>query len=226
MLFFGHSKRVFLPIEDQIRSWRRASRKMSWSIPREEFKRLVHGTFEINHTKNYVCGTVLSYGFGDDGSGKADAVLSGNRAWQYALKKWKHRTWKCQYIDFGKADRIRFYPEAPRRPKGFYACDICIPKMVQKGTVAQFRKDRGNKTGLGPEGLQLLTITHPHLQEALNDRLLPCLAFADYDVAPHGFYDFYDAVQMFCSNGILGLGIGNIDRNYPLFAIPYMQIRN
>jgi hypothetical protein len=57
----------------------------------------------------------------------------------------------------------------------------------------------------------------------LNSRQLPCLAFADYDVAPHGFYDFYDAVQMFCSNNILGLGIGNVDRDYPMFAIPDLR---
>ena len=46
------------------------------------------------------------------------------------------------------------------------------------------------------------------------------MAFADYDVAPYGFNDFFDAMQMFCSDGILGLGIGNVDRNYPLFGIP------
>jgi hypothetical protein len=26
--------------------------------------------------------------------------------------------------------------------------------------------------------------------------------------------------NFFCSNRILGLGIGNVDRNYPLFGIP------
>lgn len=223
MLLFGHSKRVFLPIEDQIHSWRRANRKMRWGIGREEFERLEPQPFNMRKQNDCLCGTVLSYGFGDDGSGNADAILSGRQTWHYARKMRKRRTWQCQYIDFSKPDYIRLYPEAPRRPKGFYTCRICIPRRVQRGTVAQFRKDRGERTGLGPEGLQLLIITHPHLQHALNDRRLPCLAFADYDVAPHGFYDFYDAVQMFCSNDTLGLGIGNIDRNYPLFAIPYMQ---
>jgi len=32
------------------------------------------------------------------------------------------------------------------------------------------------------------------------------------------------AVKMFFSNDTLGLGIGNIDRDYLLFAIPYMRI--
>ena len=226
MLFFSHSRRVFLPIENQIRSWRRANRKMNWGIGREDFERLACQPFNIHEQKDYLCGTVLSYGFGDDGSGNADSVLSGRQAWRYARKRWKRRTWQCQYLDFSKPDYFRLYPEAPRRSKGFYTCHICIPRRVQQGTVAQFRKSCGERTGLGPEGLQLLIITHPHLQHALNDRRLPCLVFADYDVAPHGFYDFYDAVQMFCSNDIIGLGIGNIDRSYPLFAIPYMKIQN
>jgi hypothetical protein len=223
MLLFGRSKRVFLPVEDQIRNWRRANRKMRWGIGRAEFEVLNHHPLRVDDRNNYFCGTVLSYGFGDDGSGNADAVLSGRTTWQYATTRWRRRTWQCQYLDFTKPDFIRLDPESQPRPKGFYWCRICIPKRVLQGTVAQFRRNRGARTGLGPEGLQLLIITHPHLQDALNERRLPCLVFADYDVAPHGFYDFYDAVQMFCSNGTLGLGIGNIDRNYPLFAIPHMQ---
>lgn len=213
MLLFRHSREGFLPIEDQVHHWRQANRKMNWGIAKEEFKRLVDRRFNTAAHNDYLCGLLLSYGFGDDGSGNADAVLSGQRTWQYTRKKWKHRTWQCQYLDFGGPDSIRRYPEAPCRPKGFYMCEICIPKKIH----------RSNATGLGPEGLQLLIITHPHLQRALNDRRLPCLVFADHDVAPHGFYD---AVQMFCSNDILGLGIGNIDREYPLFAIPYMHFAN
>lgn len=39
----------------------------------------------------------------------------------------------------------------------------------------------------------------------------------------YGFGDFFDALQPFCSNGILGLGIGNVNRNYPLFGIPRLR---
>ena len=75
-------------------------------------------------------------------------------------------------------------------------------------------------TGCGPEGIQLLCITHPHLTRLMNKNRLPFLAFADYDVAPHGFNDYFDALQMFCSVDTLGMGIGNVDRDYPKFAIP------
>lgn len=224
MWISSRSDEIFLPAKDQIRNWRRASRKMRWPIGEEEFDAIVPFSVKDQSSEGHICGTVLCYGFGENGTGGSDAVLSGKRTWQYALKRWKNRIWQCEYIDFGKTDHIRLFPEAPSRPKGFYHCKICIPLKVQRQTVSSFRKNCGDHTGLGPEGLQLLIVSHPHLQKALNSRQLPCLAFADYDVAPHGFNDFYDAVQMFCSNNTLGLGIGNVDRNYPMFAIPSLKL--
>ena len=56
-----------------------------------------------------------------------------------------------------------------------------------------------------------------------SNRKTPFMAFADYDIAPYGYEDFFDAPQMFCSDGILGLGIGHVDRNYPLFGIPTLR---
>ena len=50
------------------------------------------------------------------------------------------------------------------------------------------------------------------------------MALADYDVAPYGFGDFFDSVQIFCSEEVLGLGIGNVDFNYPLFGIPTIRL--
>jgi len=69
----------------------------------------------------------------------------------------------------------------------------------------------------------MLSVTHPHLVGLMNCRKIAFMAMADYDVAPYGFNDFFDALQMFCSNGILGLGIGNVDQNYPLFGIPTLR---
>jgi hypothetical protein len=76
----------------------------------------------------------------------------------------------------------------------------------------------------GPEGFQFLAITHMHVQELMNQKKINFMALADYDVAPHGFNDFYDAPQLFCSLDTLGLGIGNIDQNYPLFGIPTLRL--
>ena len=84
----------------------------------------------------------------------------------------------------------------------------------------------GPVTGWKPEGFQFLTITHTHFADLMTERKIPLMALADYDVAPYGFDDFYNAPQIFCSNHILGLGIGNVDRNYPLFGIPTLQFCN
>ena len=89
--------------------------------------------------------------------------------------------------------------------------------------VSQLRKKLGTNTGCGPEGFQFWAVTHSHFADLMTERRTPFMALADYDVAPYGFNDFYDAPQIFCSNHILGLGIGNVDRNYPLFGIPTLQ---
>lgn len=91
--------------------------------------------------------------------------------------------------------------------------------------VNQVRKLLENDTGCGPEGIQLLAVTHPHFQNLMNEKKMTFMALANFDVAPHGFNDFYDAPQIFYSNDTFGLGIGNIDNNYPLFGTPTIRLR-
>ncbi|MFC1533491.1 hypothetical protein ACFL7M_09035 [Thermodesulfobacteriota bacterium] len=55
---------------------------------------------------------------------------------------------------------------------------------------------------------------------AINEKKISLTALADHDVAPYGYKDFFDAAQIFCSNHVLGLDIGNVDQSYPLFGIP------
>jgi hypothetical protein len=59
----------------------------------------------------------------------------------------------------------------------------------------------------------------------MNARRILFMALADHDVAPYGFNDYFDAPQMFCSVDTLGLGIGNIHRNYAQYGIPTLRIR-
>jgi hypothetical protein len=89
--------------------------------------------------------------------------------------------------------------------------------------VSRFLKTLSGDTGCGPEGIQMIAVTHPHLARWMNRRKIAFMAFADYDVAPYGFNDFFDCLQMFCSLDTLGLGIGNMDRNYSLFGIPTIR---
>jgi hypothetical protein len=52
------------------------------------------------------------------------------------------------------------------------------------------------------------------------------MTLADYDVTLGGFNGFFNVPQIFCCNNRLGLGIGNMDHNYPPFGIPTLQICN
>jgi len=220
------SKGPVLPLTEQIRNWSKASRNMNWGISRSEFERLdalrLPTLTEEDRARGFI-GSVLFYGFGDDGHGNADAVLSGKLAWEYATKRKRGKTWQCEYVNFNKPEDIRLRPGAPARPKGFYYAKIQPGKRFKAMTVSQLRKKLAPDTGWGPEGFQFLSITHSHFADLMNERKIPFMALADYDVAPHGFNDFFDAPQLFCSNNKLGLGIGNVDRNYPLFGIPTLR---
>ncbi len=220
-----HGQRLNLPISDQIRSWKKANRKMGWGIMREEFSKL-RALSELAREANDrgLRDPALFYGFGDDGSGNSDPVLSGKVAWEYACRNLWRKTWQCRYIDFDKSDHIRLRPGAPARPRGFYFALVGSGDAYRDMTVSKARKAFQGETGLGPEGIQLMAITHRHFQDMMNKRDMPFMALADYDVAPYGFNDFFDAAQIFCSLEILGLGIGNVDRKYPMFGIPSLRL--
>lgn len=218
-------KESILSLDKQINGWRKANRKMRWDIHDDDFERIPPPPrLTKTDQKDGFSGVILSYGFGNDGAGNADSVLSGKLTWEYACRRKKPKTWQCQYIDFDKTDNIRLRPGAPPRPRGFYHAKIQTDKKFLSLTVSGLRKKFNDQTGCGPEGIQFLTITHPHFPLLMNARKIPFMAFADYDVAPYGFNDFFDAVQMFCSINTLGLGIGNVDRNYPLFGIPTLRL--
>jgi len=216
--------RLILPIKKQIKAWHKANRKMRWGITRAEFEGIESPPplTERDRNDGFV-GVSLFYGFGDDGSGNADPVFSGKLAWEYARKSWWRETWQCEYIDFDRSDDIRLRPGAPTRPRGFYFLKIKPGEIINSLTVSQFRKSLDNDTGCGPEGIQFLVITHPHFQGMMNEREIPFITLANYDVAPYGFNDFFDAPQLFVSLHVLGLGIRNVDGNSPLFAIPTLR---
>jgi hypothetical protein len=74
-----------LPLQDQLDAWRKAVKKMRWGIRREEFDRIpAPAALTAEERAAGFAGTALFYGFGDDGSGRADTVRSGESAWDYA----------------------------------------------------------------------------------------------------------------------------------------------
>lgn len=219
------SVNAVLPAEDQIGAWRIAARKMRWPIGDDEYRMIVSPPqITEGEIQEGFSVMALFYGFGDDGSGNADSVASGKIAWAYARKRLKNRTWQSPLIDFHNADSLRLRPGAPPRPKGFYFANVRAGEGYRKMTASQARRSFTYDTGCGPEGLQLLCITHPHIPGLMSDRKTPFMILADYDFAPYGHNDFFDTLQIFSSNGILGLGIGHVEQHYPGFRIPSLRI--
>ena len=220
---------TILSLEKQVDCWYRANDKMAWGIQEAEFENLTLAAppaSDNNSGSGGFDGISLFYGFGDDGLGNSDAVLSGKLAWEHAIESGINKTWQCGYIDFCKPKDIRLRPGAPARPKGFYYADIHLGHRHRKKTVSEVIGQLADDTGCGPEGLQLLAITHCHLIEQMNVHQIPFMALADYEVAPRSLNDFSDAPQIFCCDNRLGLGIGNVDRNYPLFGVPTLRFRS
>jgi hypothetical protein len=120
----GKSKKqndFILSMQRQIEHWREANRKMAWGIKEDEFDHIADPPKITEKDKrDGFIDTILSYGFGEDGLGNSDPILSGKKAWEYANKSKRKKTWKCEHFDFDKTDHIRLRPKAHPRPKGFY----------------------------------------------------------------------------------------------------------
>ena len=216
-----------LSLEEQINAWYGVNQKMAWGIQDVEFEKLSDSLpqklTDDDRVFGYI-GVALFYGFGDDGQGNADSTLSGKCAWEYAGKHRKKNTWQCSYIDFKKPESIRLRPGAAVRPKGFYFAKVQLGQKYLGISVSELCQSPKMDTGWGPEGLQFLFITHFHFADLMDKRKIPFMTLADYDVPLRGSNDFFNVPQIFCSNKRLGLGIGNVDHNYPPFGIPTLQI--
>ena len=153
-----HRVPYILPVSVQIRSWRKANRKMRWGILKEEFDE-IHSPPQLSDLdqEGGFVGAILCYGFGDDGSGHSDAVISGKVAWDYARKSRRKKIWQCEYIDFeNRPEDIRLRPEALKRPKGFYFVNFKPGGEYISKSATYVRKSRSCDTGCAAEGFQFL----------------------------------------------------------------------
>jgi hypothetical protein len=210
----------------QLRAWRWANRRQGWGIAAAEFAAVLPPpSLGPAERELGLRAALLCYGFGP-GPDAADAVLSGRLAWERARARWRWRTWQCQYVDLNDPQRIRPRPGAPQRPRGFYwalfrpggeLADTPVQRLLRAGLPPGL-------TGAGPEALQMMAVTHPHLGRAMERGRLNFMALADFEVAPYGFGDFCEAPRLFFSQGTLGLGVGNLAGVYPRFGIPLLRI--
>jgi len=123
---------------------------MGWGIRKEEFHELMDRARPGEGVGHGFRKVSLFYGFGDDGHGNADPVLSGKVAWEYVCRSPWRKTWQCRYIDFDKPAHIRLRPGAPPRPKGFYFAVVEPGDEYRNMTVSRARKAFRAGTGLGP----------------------------------------------------------------------------
>ena len=95
------------PVAAQIVAWQKANRKMGWEISEREFE-AISSPPQLADTdlRDGFKGVILSYGFGEDGQGNADAVMSGKLAWDFAAKGRRQRIWQCEYVDFDQPLRF------------------------------------------------------------------------------------------------------------------------
>ena len=119
----GEQQSPFMSRSQQIKSWSKANKKMGWGIPESEFEQCPPLPPVSTEDKQWgYTGSALFYGFGDDGDGNADAVLSGKMAWDYARKTLKRSIWHCEYIHFDDPSFIRLRPGAPARGSNPTVC--------------------------------------------------------------------------------------------------------
>ena len=99
---------LILPINQQIKAWHKANRKMAWGISIEEFDSIESPPLLTEEDQNNgFAGVVLFYGFGSDGCGQADSIMSANVCWEYARTYKKKNMWQCEYIDFERTETAR-----------------------------------------------------------------------------------------------------------------------
>ncbi len=221
LLWRRSSNGFILERDAQIRAWKKANQKMGWDIGLEKFDSIGQPR-EITDQdrKDGFVGVALFYGFGDDESGHADAVLSGRLAWDHAVRSRKRRggTWTCEYVRFDDPKFIRLRQDAVPRPKGFYFRKVQLGSKYHGVSVERVRKRLGNDVGFGPEGIQFLAITHRRYVKFMDGDKAPFMSLPDYDIAPHGFSDFYDAPFLLATGNTLGMGVGNVSRPYPRYG--------
>ena len=216
-----------LSLEEQIKAWYEVNQKMAWGIQEIEFEKLNASLSKklLDDDGDFgFSGVALFYGFGDDGQGNADSVLSGRLIWEYACKHRPNDIWQCGFLDFRKPENIRLWSGAAVRPKGFYFAKIQLGQKYAGISVSRVRQGLKMVTCWGPEGLQFIFITHFHFADLMNERKIPFMTLADYDVNQLGIFGFFKVPQIFCSNNKMGLGIGNLYHDYPSFGIPTLQI--
>jgi len=220
-----------LSAKAQVEQWRTVN---GWIEKRFSAHRIPDAA--LAHVESSVCAewapqSCLFFGFGDDGKGNADPILTGHIFVTYLSEKYPNE--KSRFVDFypPPPDPARFDFYRPKmkmrdgaadRPQGFYVKAL-LPGDAEGGigmthkalSPADIRKL--SPWGWGPEGFQFLAIHEGYVQR-LTDKKAPAFVLGDYAIAPYGGNEYYSAPILGAVRGRLEIGITNVRDNIPKYA--------
>ena len=173
----------------------------------------------------------LFFGFGDDGTGNADPIVSGHLFVTYLAKHYPHE--QSRFVDFYPAPPnpvsfdfyrpiIKLREGAAARPKGFYTKSL-LEKDYTDGIGAEHKAlspadvRKRSPWGWCFEGFQFLAIEEAYTKLLL-DQKVATFVLGDYAVSPYGTTDFSSTILLGHFRGKLEIGVTNTRDNIPKYA--------
>ncbi len=175
--------------------------------------------------------SLLFYGFGDNGAGQSDPLLTGHIFVTYLTGKYPNE--RSRYVDFyppppdpARFDfyrpKVKMRDGAAARPKGFYIKEV-LEKDYAEGIGATYAHlspgdvRKLSPWGWGPEGFQFLAVEEGYV-DLLIGKKVTMFTLGDYAIAPYGESDYYSTVFLGTSRNKLEIGVTNARDNIAKYA--------
>jgi hypothetical protein len=188
--------------ERQIELWKEANQRGNLGISKEEFASIPETPklTEKDKVDGFV-GTGLFYGFGTNGRGIADIILSGKISWEY-IDKFYRCSGVSDYIDF-RWSRMGLRPGAWSRPKGFFWKKVHLGQKYRKCARDDRKLLPEGDTGASFEALQLAGILIPEYIPQMNGKDKPFWDMIDYNIMPAPDSNIFRSLHLStCCDGI------------------------
>lgn len=222
-------KDVYSQPQEQIKRWRALNDWLGKAFSKEVIPDKAFTDLE-GKVKGIGAEGRIFYGFGEDGGGNADPLLSGHIFVSYLIGKHPYEI--SRFVDFFPSPpdpsrfdyyrpKIKMREGAAARPRGFYIKTL-PPKDLDEGigmahvgrSPADVRKL--SPWGWGPEGFQFLAVEEEYVG-LLIERKVPIFVLADYAISPYGEADFSSAPFLGTDRSKLEIGTMNVRDTVPKF---------
>jgi hypothetical protein len=223
-------REVYSSPEQQLKQWRDLNEWLKKSFAKEAIPEEAFSGVQ-SKLKGLGSASRIFYGFGDNGQGQADPLLTGHVFLSYLTEK--HPNERSRFVDFypSPPDPSRFDYYRPKiklregaapRPKGFYIKEL-LPKDLEAG-IGAAHKGRSpadvrklSPWGWGPEGFEFLALEEGYVKLLL-EKKVPFFVLSDYAVSPYGESDFSSTFFLGTDRGRLEIGVTNARDNIPKFS--------